>query len=78
MGFAANRSSTQLRRRVLTNTFLILFTMVFILLEAVESWVLKRRAAFGTESAQVFDEARVNSCDNLGRYLGIKTIVSLA
>ena len=61
-------------RGVLTNTFLILFTMVFILLEAT-SFQTKAKAAFGTAST-TFDRPR-QFLDNLGRYLGIKTIVSI-
>ena len=72
MGFAANILTSL--QGVLTNTFLILFTMVFILLEAASMGV-KARAAFGT-GAQVFDKPR-KFLHNLGRYLGIKTIVSL-
>lgn len=60
---------------VLTNVFLILFTMVFILLEA-SSMGIKAQAAFG-RSTDSFDGAR-QFLHNLGRYLGIKTIVSLA
>jgi len=73
MGFAANLLTSL--QGVLTNTFLILFTMVFILLEAASMGV-KARAAFGT-SADVFRRSR-EFLHNLGRYLGIKTIVSLA
>jgi len=60
---------------VLTNVFLIIFTMIFILLEAstVET---KIAAAFG-RSTQSLKRPRVFLA-NLGRYLGIKTIVSLA
>jgi predicted PurR-regulated permease PerM len=47
-------------RDVLTNTFLIIFTMIFILLEASTAQT-KFEAAFGR-----------------GRYLGIKTVVSMA
>ena len=59
---------------MLTNTFLILFTMVFILLEAssVETKVL---AAFG-RTAESFERPRL-FIRNLGRYLGIKTIMSM-
>jgi len=62
-------------RGVLTNTFLIIFTMIFILLEA-SSVGVKVEAAFGrsTESLQRPREF----LHNLGRYLGIKTVVSLA
>ena len=59
---------------VLTNTFLILFTMIFILLEA-SGFHTKTSAAFGT-SASTFDRPR-QFLDNLGRYLGIKTVVSM-
>ena len=62
-------------RDVLTNTFLILFTMVFILLEA-SSMGVKMQAAFG-QSASSFERPR-QFLHNLGRYMGIKTIVSLA
>ena len=62
-------------REVLTNTFLILFTMVFILLEA-SSMGVKVQAAFG-RSADSFERPRV-FLHNLGRYMGIKTVVSIA
>ena len=60
---------------VLKNVFLIFFTMIFILLEAstVET---KVEAAFG-RSTRSLDRQRAFLA-NLGRYLGIKTIVSLA
>jgi predicted PurR-regulated permease PerM len=60
---------------VLTNIFLIVFTMIFILLEAstVET---KVAAAFG-RSTQSLKRPRVFLA-NLGRYLGIKTVVSMA
>jgi len=73
MGFAATILNAL--RDVLTNTFLILFTMVFILLEA-SSIGVKVQAAFG-RSAETFRRPR-QFIDNLGRYLGIKTIVSMA
>lgn len=73
MGFAANILTSL--QGVLTNTFLILFTMVFILLETASMGV-KAKAAFGIGSS-VFDGSR-KFLHNLGRYLGIKTIVSLA
>jgi predicted PurR-regulated permease PerM len=60
---------------VLTNTFLIFFTMVFILLEA-STIPTKINAAFGV-GADTFERPRL-FLDNLGRYLGIKTIVSIA
>lgn len=60
---------------VLTNVFLIFFTIIFILLEASTAGT-KVRAAFGrgTESLR---RPRI-FLSNLGRYLGIKTVVSLA
>jgi predicted PurR-regulated permease PerM len=60
---------------VLTNTFLIILTMVFFLLEA-SSMATKAEAAFG-RSARSFERPR-QFMHNLGRYLGIKTAVSLA
>ncbi len=60
---------------VLKNVFLILFTMVFILLE-VSSAATKAQAAFGV-SAGTFARPRA-FINNLGRYLGIKTLVSVA
>ncbi len=73
MGFAATILNAL--RDVLTNTFLILFTMVFILLEA-SSVGVKAQAAFG-RSAESFERPR-QFLQNLGRYLGIKTVVSMA
>lgn len=60
---------------VLTNTFLIIFTMIFILLEASSAGT-KIEAAFG-RSANSLQRPRKFLRD-LGRYLGIKTIVSVA
>ena len=60
---------------VLTNTFLIIFTMIFMLLE-VSSVGTKVEAAFG-RSAESFERPRA-FLRNLGRYLGIKTLVSFA
>ncbi|MEM9208544.1 MAG: AI-2E family transporter, partial [Pseudomonadota bacterium] len=60
---------------VLTNAFLIIFTMVFILLEA-SGFGVKVRAAFGGGS-DAFRKAG-QFLRNLGRYLGIKTAVSMA
>lgn len=76
-GWAMGLAATILNglRDVLTNTFLILFTMVFILLEA-SSFGIKVRAAFGRGS-DTFDGPRLFLA-NLGRYLGIKTVVSVA
>ena len=62
-------------REVLTNTFLIVFTMIFILLEAGTAKT-KFEAAIG-RSADPPDNVR-DFMQNLGRYLGIKTLVSLA
>lgn len=62
-------------REVLTNTFLIIFTMIFILLEASTAQT-KFQAAFGTSPDAVLG-AR-DFMQNLGRYLGIKTVVSMA
>ena len=58
----------------LTNTFLILFTIIFILLEA-SSMSVKAEAAFGRTAAS-FRRSR-KFLDNLGRYLGIKTVISM-
>lgn len=60
---------------VLTNTFLIIFTMIFILLEA-STLETKFRAAF-RRSTDTLRRPRKFLAD-LGRYLGIKTIVSIA
>lgn len=75
-GWAMGLAATILNgmRDVLTNTFLILFTMVFILLE-VSSIGVKVKAAFG-RSGDSFEGPR-KFLDNIGRYLGIKTIVSM-
>jgi len=73
MGMAANILNAL--RDVLTNTFLILFTIVFILLE-VSSLGIKVQAAFG-RSAESFERPR-QFLHNLGRYMGIKTAVSMA
>ena len=60
---------------VLKNVFLIFFTMIFILLEAstVET---KVEAAFGRTTKSLQRQRKFLA--DLGRYLGIKTIVSLA
>jgi predicted PurR-regulated permease PerM len=73
MGMAA--SILTALQDVLKNLFLILFTMVFILLE-VSSAATKAQAAFGI-SAGNFKRPRA-FVSNLGRYLGIKTVVSVA
>jgi predicted PurR-regulated permease PerM len=73
MGLAANLLNAL--RDVLTNAFLIMFTVVFILLEA-SGFGIKIQAAFGRSSGAI-DQAR-QFLRSLGRYLGIKTLVSLA
>lgn len=60
---------------VLGNVFLILFTMIFILLEA-GSFHGKLEAAFGQQESAV--SVFEGFLDNLLRYLGIKTVMSLA
>ena len=60
---------------VLTNIFLIIFTMIFILLEASTAKT-KFQAAFGS-SPESLENVR-EFMRNLGRYLGIKTLVSMA
>jgi AI-2 transport protein TqsA len=59
---------------VLTNIFLIFFTMIFILLEASTAET-KIEAAFGRSKQSL--EAPRAFLSNLGRYLGIKTLVSM-
>jgi len=73
MGLAANLLNAL--RDVLTNTFLIMFTVVFILLEA-SGFGVKIQAAFGRSSGAM-DRVR-QFLSSLGRYLGIKTVVSFA
>ncbi len=72
MGLAAGLLNAL--RDVLTNTFLILFTMVFILLEA-SSIGTKVRAAFGRRGGSLHQARKF--LNDLGRYLGIKTAVSM-
>ena len=60
---------------VLTNTFLIIFTTIFMLLE-VSSFGTKVQAAFGRSAVTL--EGPREFLHNLGRYLGIKTLVSIA
>jgi len=60
---------------VLTNIFLIIFTMIFILLEASTAQT-KVEAAFGRKENALSSPGQY--LQNLGRYLGIKTIVSAA
>ena len=76
-GWAMGLAATLLNslKDVLTNAFLIIFTMIFILLEA-SSVETKVAAAFG-RSTQSLKRPRI-FLSNLGRYLGIKTIVSMA
>ena len=62
-------------RGLLTNVFLILFTTIFILLEA-SSMGTKVEAAFGQSAISLAGPRAFLT--NLGRYLGIKTVVSLA
>ena len=62
-------------REVLTNTFLIVFTMIFILLEASTAET-KFEAAFGRRADSIASAREF--MQNLGRYLGIKTLVSMA
>lgn len=73
MGFAATILNGL--KDVLTNVFLIVFTVIFILLEA-STVDTKVEAAFG-RSTQSLKRPRVFLA-NLGRYLGIKTVVSMA
>ncbi len=61
-------------RVVLTNALLVFLTMVFILLEA-SGFPTKLRAAFGESTAA--DAGREMFLTDLGRYLSIKTAVSL-
>ena len=76
-GWAMGLAATILNslKDVLTNTFLIIFTMIFMLLE-VSSVGTKVEAAFG-RSAESLERPRA-FLQNLGRYLGIKTVVSIA
>ena len=62
-------------KAALTNTFLIFFTMIFILLEA-SSVGTKVEAAF-ERSSNTMEGPRA-FIHNLGRYLGFKTLVSMA
>ena len=73
MSLAANILNSL--KDVLTNIFLIVFTMIFILLEASTAET-KIRAAFGRRDASL-GRSRIFLA-NLGSYLGIKTVVSLA
>ncbi len=75
-GWAVNQAAKLLNalRDVLTRTFLIFITVIFILLEA-GSLATKVEVAFG-ERRETLDRASVFLTD-LGRYLGIKTLVSM-
>ncbi|MDJ0916860.1 MAG: AI-2E family transporter [Woeseiaceae bacterium] len=73
MGLAANILNGV--RDVLTNVFLIFFTVVFILLEA-STLRTKMEAAFGAREGSL--EKPKLFLSNLGRYLSIKTLVSIA
>jgi AI-2 transport protein TqsA len=75
-GWAMGLAATLLNavRDIMTNTLLITFTVIFILLEA-SSFPTKITAAFG-ESARSLTGTR-QFLDDLGRYLGIKTLVSI-
>ena len=74
-GFAMGLAATILNavRDVLTNTLLITFVMIFILLEA-SSFPTKISAAFGEKATL---ERPRQFLDDLARYLGIKTLVSM-
>ncbi len=76
-GWAMGLAATLLNslKDVLTNTLLITFTMIFILLEA-SSVQTKFDAAFGQRENSLVRPRQF--LKNLGRYLGIKTIISLA
>jgi len=81
-GLAIRMAGTILNsvRGVLTNVFLIVLTMVFILLEA-SSLGTKMRAVLAERDEDGHEGVLVSTrefLNNLGRYLGIKTMVSLA
>jgi AI-2 transport protein TqsA len=73
MGLAASILNSL--KAVLTNVFLIFFTMVFMLLEA-SSVETKMEAAFGRRAGS--SQRPRKFLTDLGSYLGIKTIVSIA
>jgi predicted PurR-regulated permease PerM len=75
-GWAMGLAATILNalRDVLTNTLLIIFTTIFILLEA-SSFPTKIEAAF-SKSADSLERPR-QFMDDLTSYLGIKTVVSM-
>ena len=72
MGLAAGLLNAV--RDVLTNTLLITFTMIFILLEA-SNFQTKVEAAFGRSASSL--EGPRQFLDDLTSYLGIKTMVSM-
>ena len=61
-------------REVLTNVLLIVLTMIFILLEA-SSLPTKIEVALGRNGRSY--ASRQSFLDNIGRYLGIKTMISI-
>ena len=73
MGLAASILNSL--KAVLTNVFLIFFTMIFMLLEA-SSVETKIEAAFGRRTDSLQQPRQFLS--DLGSYLGIKTVVSIA
>ena len=75
-GWAMGLAATILNalRDVLTNTLLIIFTMIFILLET-SSFPTKFTAAFGKSASSL--EGPRQFLDDLTSYLGIKTLVSM-
>ena len=72
MGLAAGLLNAV--RDVLTNTLMITFTMIFILLEA-SNFGTKVEAAFGRSASSL--EGPRQFLDDLTSYLGIKTLVSM-
>lgn len=72
MGLAATILNAM--RDVLTNTLLIIITMIFILLET-SSFPTKITAAFGKSASSL--EGPRQFLDDLTSYLGIKTVVSM-
>lgn len=63
-------------RGVLTNAVLILLTMIFILIE-VSSFPVKLRAALGEAEGVSAFQTFTDFSEDVRRYIGIKTIVSL-
>ncbi|UCG76315.1 MAG: AI-2E family transporter [Gemmatimonadota bacterium] len=64
-------------RDVLTNIVLILITVIFILIE-MYSFPAKMQAAFGEAEATSAHGAFLQLAEDVRRYLGIKTLISLA